>query len=72
MNAWGAIVIAIGAGVMWWSVKHAGGVGNLLGNTVTNAAKTAAKGANTVVTTPDPLVNGLVGGPLISWLEHNL
>jgi hypothetical protein len=24
MNAWGVIVIALGLGVMWWSVKHGG------------------------------------------------
>lgn len=31
MNAWGAIVIAVGGGVVWWAVKHQGSLSDLAG-----------------------------------------
>lgn len=41
MNAWGAVIIAIGCGVLWWAVKHSGSLGSGLVTTGTNVANNA-------------------------------
>jgi hypothetical protein len=55
MNAWGVIVIALGLGVMWWSVKHAGSLGSLTSDVYGGNVNPAANqnGANPWAPFPD-------------------
>jgi len=48
VNAWGVIIVGIGAGIIYWAVKHSGSLGDI-GAAITGAAVT---GATDVVTAP--------------------
>ena len=48
MNAWGVVLIAVGAGVLWWGVKHLGSISGLmseLGSDIASLPAAAAKAA---------------------------
>lgn len=49
MNAWGAIIIAIGIGVFYWAIKHSGSLSGLAGGV---AATTGKAAVHAVVTNP--------------------